>query len=238
MVDFLKYSKEYRVEKKLTLQHFLKSAHLTETGRNLLGKTVKEIQIMYDLPCDNGEELIVIGAEITNVDTDEEIRQIAKTIAAAIPQYVVMLLYFGKYCRLFLFRTEENSASPNRRIIVKETSSFLFDAENPEIYMKRFIDRMSSVEIPMLHPRFTIAQWMDLLEDYRRYWKNPYIRDSVFHDESVELRMQKEFDKELRKSRVLIDDTQRNWVEGIAREGDDDYHRGFYEDDWVVMGDR
>lgn len=166
MIDFFDFDEKYRVKKKMSPNKFLQGANLTPSEKEKLEKSLLEIEILYDLRSVNGEELVIIGAEVGNfMRYGLKMKELAKAIAQSISYPSVIVLYLGRHAQISLFSTRKNKNDNSRRLIEKTRTSKIFSADEPEYYIFDLLKAIYETDLPLTKaPDKVIEEWMRKIE--------------------------------------------------------------------------
>ena len=188
MIDFLKYPKEYRVNKPLSVEKYLLSANLTKTEYHHVCNRICSIELLYDLPTLDGKEIIIIGLEVTNID-GIRLNTVTRSIAQSLPYSCVIILYVGNQVRLFVFKTRENKENKFRRVIEQSSSTDFFEINTFDVYSFDAVYSLKSVSFPILSEQETIEKWVDEFKCSRDSRKNNWYRKLMIkrHKEQEQL---------------------------------------------------
>ena len=141
MRAFFSFPEERIVRKKLTKEHFLHAANLTQFEKDYLSQTVSGIDILYDSVFPNHSELLVFAVSIDKTVDERTEQQVAKSVAQAISHRSAVLVqnhgvfhffvfdgHYGKQnCRRFI--VDKTYSSPPVRINPKDDLSYYMKAE-------------------------------------------------------------------------------------------------------------
>ena len=171
MVDLF-LPKEFRVNKRLDKEFFLKNANLTPAEYRDVEKYLKKIEITYDIQFSDKSELLLLDTEVEYMKDTRTLGNISKCIAAAIPQTVIIIAHEKEYARFVAFERKENQFNSKRTRIMRYVCSPFFDISNVEVKAARLLvfsydiaDRFQSAEACNRTAFFAIEGWKALNKD-------------------------------------------------------------------------
>lgn len=185
MYDFFNFPSEYKVKKPMTVERFLKSVNTTESEYKKLSASIHDVEILYDILDEDDNELIIIAAEISNFIDEYQQYDIARAIATSIPQLVLVVLFVGKYARIFAFETSQNTQNLRRRVIKREISTVLFNASQPEEYAEKTVHFIQGTDFPVYSAKSLYEDWVEFLiaekeeRKHKRFFKKEAISNLV-----------------------------------------------------------
>ena len=130
MFDLLKFPDEYKVNRAITKRRFLQSGNLTDRERDELDQHLDHVVIQYALHCEDGSEMIVLLAVLTNWSTRHNLLHLARDIAVAFPYRSLVVLQSGDYAKIVWQETHESVKGLNRSVVDRACATVLFDYAN------------------------------------------------------------------------------------------------------------
>ena len=168
MIDFFDIDEEYMINKQLHVKDFLYQSNLKTKEREYIKNAISAIVIMYDLPDNKGNELIILNVALKNIIKDDlEIAYIATVVARSIPHSVVVVLSIGDNATIYAFNSHQNKLDSSRNVVENRASSFWFTASNPEHYMKNIMNVFQNIEVPLVSVDETVSEWLSLIRESR-----------------------------------------------------------------------
>ena len=123
MKPYLSLLRQYRVKTSLDLPVFLEKANLTETEREYLHEHIGSIELLYKVPFENAEEMLIYQADLIKWDNKYTEWKVADYIASSMPYDSIIALRNGKAIKYFTFARHENSRNMRRSVIDERVPS-------------------------------------------------------------------------------------------------------------------
>lgn len=146
MDELLNFPDEYRVNKKLGKERFIKFGNLTHGERKFLQAYLSNVELLYDIPFKDGSEFVVISTEVNlpscqdNYFTLKYIRAIAQPF----PYYSMIIMQCQGVVKFFVFGERINQHN-ERRMYVEDfyaTPNFIVDKDSYKLWC--FIEALKS----------------------------------------------------------------------------------------------
>ena len=127
MFDLLTFPEQFRANKRIDKQKFLKAANLTQKERETLAQSVVQVTVQYALQFRDGSELLILLVEIDRWLRKYELFEIARVIASSFPYRCLITLQQGNSARIVWQETRANKTNSNRSVSEKMRGTRLFD---------------------------------------------------------------------------------------------------------------
>ena len=221
-MDFFYFPEEYQVTKPLSVSDFLLQANLKSNELQSLKNTISYIEIMYDLPDELGNELVIICAEIHNLlKSSVSPDYIATVIARSIPHSVLVTLSLGDNAKLYVFDARQNKIDEMRNVVDSVASSDWFTSSSPEHYIKNAISKIQETEFPLASVDETLQYWMQLLHESRANKRTWDYKFSVINEAEKGRRLSLRGARDLPSAKEQL----KPWLDN----GDIEYQKQFIE---------
>lgn len=120
MWDYIGFPDEYRVDKPVDKEKFLKHGNLTDYERNQLVRYMEDIKVLYSIPfIKDGSEMVVLytDLDLQKIKNIHFVTDYVKSVVQALPYKCMLVLHCRGIIRFYVFAGTPNSVNINRTVV-------------------------------------------------------------------------------------------------------------------------
>lgn len=125
MWEVLNLPEKYKINKKVTVEMFLKKANMNESEKRFVLENVSNIELKYDICFKDKSEIIIMDISCET----EKYEKVAKLIAQSIPYQCIIFMRRKLICSISFFQIRDNKNWSGRSVVEKQfvTPDFYVD---------------------------------------------------------------------------------------------------------------
>lgn len=125
MWEVLNLPEKYKINKKVTVEMFLKKANMNESEKRFVLENVSNIELKYDICFKDKSEIIIMDISCET----EKYEESAKLIAQSIPYQCIIFMRRKLICSISFFQIRDNKNWSGRSVVEKQfvTPDFYVD---------------------------------------------------------------------------------------------------------------
>ena len=132
MWEVLNLPEKYKINKKVTVEMFLKKANMNESEKKFVLENVSNIELKYDICFKDKSEIIIMEISCET----EKYEKVAKLIAQSIPYQCIIFMRRKLICSISFFQIRDNKNWSGRSVVEKQFVTPDFYVDNRAIPKK------------------------------------------------------------------------------------------------------
>ena len=130
MINLLSLPEEYKVDKTIDKESFIKKANLTPAERKEVEEYLSSVKILYDVWFSDKSELVFLEISVKYLRDNYTVRHLASCVASCVPHMVLLFVHCPMGTQIIAFQGRPNMNNDYRTRVLRFVCSPYFHINN------------------------------------------------------------------------------------------------------------